>query len=144
MITTEQYFGKELVSPEIADNAKILLLKVNTFLELYSKAHGDREVKMTSGFRSPEYNKTIPNAAPNSKHMSGQAVDIFDGDKELARFCLQKVRLLEEYGLFCEDMRCTRNWVHFQSIPPRSGSRFFIPTLKWAARLKGPLTLESL
>lgn len=143
MITTEKYFGKDLVNPEIAENAKILLLKANTFLEVYERETG-REVKMSSGYRSPEYNKTIPGAAKNSKHMSGQAVDIFDGDKALAKFCLQKARLLEEYGLYCEDMRCTRNWVHFQSVPPKSGNRFFIPSVSWAAKLSGPLTMESL
>lgn len=139
MITSEQYFGQNLVNEDIAKNAKVLLEKVNAFLE-----HWDGEPKMTSGFRSPAYNASVPGAAKNSKHMSGEAVDIFDPDKRLAKFVFTKQQLLKEYGLYCEDMRCTKNWVHFQSKPPRSGSRFFIPSLQWAAKLNGPLTLESL
>lgn len=137
MITGEIYFGKHLVSDEIAKNAAELLEKVNAFLEHYG------EVKMTSGYRSPEHNKKI-GGARSSKHMSGEAVDIFDPDKKLAKFVFQKQQLLADHGLYCEDMRCTKNWVHFQSKAPKSGSRFFIPSLAWAAKLNGPLTVESL
>lgn len=137
MITSAQYFGQNLVNDEIAKNAKDLLEKVNAFLEHYG------DVVMTSGYRNPEHNKKI-GGARSSKHMSGDAVDIFDPDKRLARFVFTKQQLLKEYGLYCEDMRCTKNWVHFQSKPPKSGSRFFIPSLAWAAKLSGPLTLESL
>ena len=139
MITTDRYFGKHLVTPDIAVAAQDLLNKVNAFLE-----HWDREAHMTSGYRSPEHNKTIPNAAPDSKHMSGKAIDISDSDKALAKFCFIKQQLLVDYGLWCEDPRCTSTWVHFQSVPPKSGNRFYIPSLTWAAKLTGPLTLESL
>lgn len=139
MIKSEQYFGKNLVTPEIATAAQDLLQKVNAFLE-----HWDREPHMTSGYRSPEYNKTIKGAAPNSNHMSGKAIDISDSDKALAKFCVIKQQLLADYGLWCEDPRTTKTWVHFQSVPPKSGSRFYIPSLTWAAKITGPLTLESL
>lgn len=139
MITTERYFGKSLVTPEIAVAAQDLLNKVNAFLE-----HWDREAHMTSGYRSPEYNKTIKGAAPNSNHMSGKAIDISDSDKALAKFCIIKQQLLADYGLWCEDPRTTATWVHFQSVPPKSGKRFYIPSLSWAAKISGPLTVESL
>ncbi|MGL5935265.1 MAG: D-Ala-D-Ala carboxypeptidase family metallohydrolase [Cetobacterium sp.] len=139
MITTDRYFGKQLVTPDIAVAAQDLLNKVNAFLE-----HWGREVQMTSGYRSPEYNKTIKGAAPNSNHMSGKAIDISDSDKALAKFCIIKKNLLADYGLWCEDPRTTPTWVHFQSIPPKSGNRFYIPSLTWATKLTGPLTLESL
>jgi len=138
MITSETYFGKEIVDPKIADNAKNLLEKVNAFLE-----HFQGQAKMTSGYRSPEHNKKI-GGARSSKHMSGEAIDIYDLDKSLAKFCVLKAELLAQYGLYCEDPRCTRNWVHFQSVPPRSGSRFFIPSLEWAKKISGPLTVEAL
>lgn len=32
--------------------------------------------KITSAYRSPEYNKTLKNASPNSAHLLGKAVDI--------------------------------------------------------------------
>lgn len=139
MITSERYFGKNIVSPDIAVAAQDLLNKVNAFLE-----HWDREAHMTSGYRSPEYNKTVKGAAPNSNHMSGKAIDISDSDKALAKFCLVKKQLLADYGLWCEDPRTTPTWVHFQSVPPKSGNRFYIPSLTWAAKITGPLTLESL
>lgn len=138
MITTEHYFGKELGTAKIAVAAQDLLNKVNAFLK-----HWDGDPHMTSGYRSPEHNKKI-GGARNSKHMSGHAIDIFDPDKRLAKFCLQHKELLDEHGLYCEDMRCTKNWVHFQSVPPTSGSRFFIPSVAWATKLTGPLTMESL
>lgn len=138
MITTAQYFGRETVNEDIAANAKGLLEKVNALLE-----HYEGEVKMTSGYRSPEHNKSI-GGARSSKHMSGEAIDIFDPSKALAKFVFTKQQLLADYGLYCEDIRCTKNWVHFQSKAPKSGSRFFIPSLAWAAKLNGPLTLESL
>lgn len=138
MITSEQYFGRETANEDISAHAKDLLEKVNAFLE-----HYQGEVKMTSGYRSPEHNKKI-GGARSSKHMSGEAIDLFDPDKRLAKFVFQKQQLLADHGLYCEDMRCTKNWVHFQTKAPRSGSRFFIPSLAWAAKLNGPLTLESL
>lgn len=139
MFTTEQYFKGAAVSTDIARNAEILLLKVNTFLEQWGG-----EKRMVSGYRSPAYNKTIKNAAPNSKHMAGLAIDVADYDKSLAVLCIEKEHLLAEYGLWCEDMRATKNWVHFQSVPPVSGKRFYIPNLEWAKKLTGPLTKESL
>lgn len=138
MITSETYFGKETVDAKTATQAQDLLAKVNSFLE-----HVPGEHKMTSGYRSPEHNAKI-GGAKLSNHMTGNAVDIYDPNKELARFVFRKQLLLADYGLYCEDMRCTRNWVHFQNVAPRSGSRFFIPSLEWAKKLTGPLTLESL
>lgn len=138
MITSQTYFGHSVVNAKIGVAAQDLLNKVNAFLE-----HYDREVHMTSGYRDPAHNKKI-GGATSSKHMSGQAIDIHDPDKELAKFVFAKQQLLADYGLYCEDMRCTRNWVHFQNVPPKSGNRFFVPSLDWAKKLSGPLTLESL
>lgn len=137
MITLDQYLRGE-VPREIRDNAVLLLSKVNTFLQ-----HVGGEYPMTSGFRSPAHNKTI-GGAKRSKHMSGQAVDIADPEKVLARLCLIYAKTLEEIGLWCEDMRATSTWVHFQSVPPTSGKRFFLPSNEWAAKLHEPLTLEAL
>lgn len=138
MIASETYFGKETVDAKTAVQAQDLLNKVNAFLE-----HCPGEHKMTSGYRSPEHNAKI-GGAKLSNHMTGNAIDIYDPDKSLARFVFQKAQLLSDHGLYCEDMRCTRNWVHFQNVAPRSGMRFFIPSLEWAKKLTGPLTLESL
>lgn len=138
MITSETYFGGELVDETIALNAATLLSRVNALL-----ARVEGEHKMTSGYRSPLHNARI-NGAPKSHHMSGKAIDISDNSKELAKACVKNQYWLEELGLWCEDPRATKNWVHFQSVPPRSGARFFIPNEEWAKKLTTPLTLEGL
>ncbi len=138
MITLTQYFGQNTVEPEVAERAAELLAKVNEFL-----SHYQGEVRMTSGYRSPEHNAKI-GGAKASHHMTGQAIDIADYDKSLAKICLLKADVLDSLGLYCEDMRATKNWVHFQTVRPKSGNRFFIPSLAWAAKLSGPLTLEAL
>lgn len=139
MITIEQYFKDALVAESIADNAADLLWRVNHFLMTW-----DREVRVSSGYRSPAYNKTLPGAAKNSKHMAGRAIDLADYDRALARFVFIKAEVLDACGLWCEDMRCTKGWVHFQSVPPASGRRFFLPSTEWAKKLSTPLTLEAL
>lgn len=61
-----------------------------------------------------------------SKHLTGQAVDISDCDGKLYAFCEQNVPLLEEIGLWIE-MKDGEKRVHFQTVPPASGKRFFRP-----------------
>jgi uncharacterized protein YcbK (DUF882 family) len=65
-----------------------------------------------------------------SKHLSGEAVDCLDAKQELQKFILENVHLLEEHGLWCEDFKYTSApvaWVHFQTVAPKSGNRFFKP-----------------
>lgn len=137
MLTEKDYF-KGAASPQIVENATVLLAKMNAFLEAYGGP-----ITVSSGFRSPSHNKTV-GGAKNSKHMSGQAIDLLDRDSALARYCVIKRADLEREGLYCEDPRCTKGWVHFQSVPPKSHQRFFIPSIEWASKVRGPLTLESL
>lgn len=143
MLTTEQYFGHNVPTEECAQNAAILLSAVNSFLADFRVQAPDWIERMSSGYRSPSYNAKI-GGAPLSNHMTGHAVDIADYDRRLARFCVSHPHLLELYGLYCEDPRATKNWVHFQDVPPKSGNRFFIPSSAWATKLSGkPLTLEA-
>ena len=60
-----------------------------------------------------------------SKHLEGKAIDITDPDGKLMAWAKANVKILEEIGLWCED--ATKGWVHFQSISPKSGKRFFMP-----------------
>lgn len=62
-----------------------------------------------------------------SKHLYGQACDISDPKQELQKWIKDNVAVLEEIGLWCEDFSATKTWIHFQSIPPKSGKRFFLP-----------------
>lgn len=40
------------------------------------RAHFNAPVKINSGYRSPEYNATIPGSSKNSQHTLGKAADI--------------------------------------------------------------------
>lgn len=143
MVTTDTYFGHNEVPEDIQANAVKLLSAVNSFLADYQDMHGG-QIRMSSGYRSPEHNAKV-GGAPQSHHMTGQAVDITDYDRRLATYCLEYPDKLKAHGLYCEDLRATPSWVHFQTVAPRSGNRFFIPTQAWAVKLAGhPLTLETL
>lgn len=96
------------------DNAERLLKAVNSFLvELDYKGI----VKISSGFRPPEVNAGIGNAAKKSLHMECLAVDILDDKNQtLGKLCASKPDLMKKYGLFLEDLTSTlgknTNWTH--------------------------------
>ena len=50
---------------------KDLLLKLHTIRQMLGKPIG-----INSSYRSPEYNKTVPGAASNSRHTIGDALDL--------------------------------------------------------------------
>jgi uncharacterized protein YcbK (DUF882 family) len=118
-------------SPAIQSNIQELLVKVNKIRAAYN-----RPMFVTSGLRSLEHHleiyakKGITDRARipmKSRHLSGQACDVSDPNKELQKFILSNVKLLEDSGLYCESFVFTTSWVHFQEVPPLSGRRFFMP-----------------
>jgi hypothetical protein len=84
---------------------------------------------LTSGWRPPSYNCNVPNAAPNSKHMTGQAIDLYDPDGLLDDWLLSEKGqgTLAAIGLWMEHPAATKGWCHVQSVPPKSGRRCFYP-----------------
>ena len=119
------------LSNDILSNLTELQIKVNKVREAYGKP-----LTVTSGLRTMEdhlriyKDKGITDQSKipmKSKHLSGEAVDFSDPKQELQAWCLANVAKLEEIGLWCEDFSATKNWVHFQSVPPKSGNRFFKP-----------------
>jgi hypothetical protein len=62
-----------------------------------------------------------------SRHLYGKAVDIADPKQELQKWCKDNEKLLAEIGLWMEDFSATKTWVHFQTEPPKSGKRWFMP-----------------
>lgn len=85
------------------------------------------ESPVNSGWRPPEINAGTPGAAPRSKHMSGQAVDLYDPDGLLDDWCMDHQEQLGEVGLWLEHPGSTKGWCHVQTVPPRSGHRVFYP-----------------
>jgi len=64
-----------------------------------------------------------------SKHLFGQAVDIYDPGLKITAWLKANPEVLEELGLWCEEGNS--NWVHFQIVPHGSWKpgedHWFIP-----------------
>jgi hypothetical protein len=91
--------------------------------------HPVNHTHVSSGWRPPAINANTPNAAPNSKHMTGQAIDIYDPDGDLDEWLTTEKGLatLESIGLWIEHPSATKGWCHCQTVPPNSGRRVFYP-----------------
>lgn len=134
MVTLNELLkGKNFSSLPIEHQGNLLelLKRINVIRDKYGKP-----MTPSSGYRSMEehlgiYKKkgiTDPKKIPmKSKHLYGQAVDIYDPNKALQAWCKANVKVLEEVGLWMEDFSATPNWCHFQIVPPASGKRFFLP-----------------
>lgn len=113
----------EAMTPEIAADAQDLLDRVNSLLADFGE-----ERSVNSGWRPPQVNASTPNAAPKSKHMLGQAVDLADPEGDLDDWCAENDgERLKSYGLWMEHPAATKSWCHLQSEPPKSGRRVFYP-----------------
>lgn len=120
------------MTPQIERNAILLLDLVNKLLVVANMAGVRAKVNargtvVRSGWRPPAVNLKTPGAAPNSRHMTGQAVDLEDAGGALGRWALLNVIVLQQVGVWCEHPSATPTWLHCQSVPPRSGNRFFKP-----------------
>lgn len=103
-------------------NLQRLLVKINQVRALYGKP-----MIVTSGVRTQEEQAVINPKAPHSRHIDGEAVDIADPKGELKDWIKNHVPDMETIGFWFEDFSATPTWVHFQIVPPKSGSRFFLP-----------------
>ena len=65
--------------------------------------------------------------ALGSSHLYGCAVDISDPDGKLAKWLLAHQDLLEKCGLWMEDPKYTKGWVHLQTYCTKSFMRIFVP-----------------
>lgn len=108
---------------EVKDNAQILANRLNMLFGALQLTG----ITINSGFRTPEANAAIANAAKKSNHMMGLAADLADPDGKLDELFLQNLPQLETYELYLESPDSTPTWAHLQSIAPRSGNRVFKP-----------------
>ena len=81
----------------------------------------------SSCLRSLKDQKRINQSAMGSAHLYGCAVDISDPQGRLAGWLKNHQELLVNYGLWVEDPRYTKGWVHLSTYAPKSFNRFFIP-----------------
>ena len=106
----------------ISDNLDILVEKINVVRSAYGKP-----MRVNSGWRPASINGSIKGAAPNSNHTLGAAVDVSDPKGELRDWCLANLDVVAAAGLYLEDFRYTKGWVHFSFLPPGSKRRIFVP-----------------
>lgn len=122
-------------SPEIQESLKTLLDRVNKIRTLWNKS-----MTVTSGLRTMEDHlriyreKAAKEGKPfdeskvpkKSKHLFGEAVDIFDPGLTLTKWLKENnSQRLVDAQLWCEEGNS--NWVHFQIRAPGSGNRWFLP-----------------
>lgn len=117
--------GYEL-TPKQQQNLEVLLERMNKVRLAFGKP-----MIITSGVRSAEDQRRIYHNATKipwgSQHLQAAACDVADRTGVLKGWIKDNVKLLEEVGLWCEDLTATPGWVHFQIYPPASGMRFFRP-----------------
>ncbi len=145
-LTTAHYF--KLHGPPqtqaLFDNALVWLARANAMLDDAFNAgiiiSIDQESLnyIASGFRPPGVNAKTGNAAVASTHLTcegGDVQDSLDGKRQLAVFCVRNIALLEKHELWMEDPRWTGGrtgtdpWCHWQTKPPHSGNRIYIPSV---------------
>ena len=133
-ITLEDYFGRFTVMPgensqpsaATKENAITLLSRVNALLAIIPLIEAERP-QVTSGWRPAWHNATIANAAPKSKHISGEAIDLADPEGNLDDYLMDYRTLLVNHDLWLEHPLATKGWCHLQCVPPKSGRRVFYP-----------------
>lgn len=108
---------------EIEVNIARLLFRVNSFLKALGPDY--QNLKVTSGYRPGKYN-LMARGAPNSSHLTGEAIDLgYTGPSIIER--ITDKDLLTVYNLYMEDPTATPGWIHLQTRPTKSGKRIFKP-----------------
>ena len=85
------------------------------FLELHLNG-----TMVSSGWRPPSYNRTVRGAAAKSKHMTGEACDLYDPDGLIDDWCWEHQNALALIDLYMEHPLATKGWCHVQTCPPAS------------------------
>lgn len=134
MITLADYWqGRDKAYPgELTDMiraaASETVARANLLLSSYRAITKDDERRIVnSGWRPALINAATPGAAPRSKHMSGQAIDICDPEGDLDEWCMEHPEVLQSIGLWMEHPSATKGWAHVQIVAPKSGRRVFYP-----------------
>ena len=123
------------LTPEILKNAEHTVAMANALLAVLNakgitpETHPQTQTFISSGWRPPQINGQVKGAAVRSKHMTGQAIDIYDPEGEIDDYLMsdEGQRALAALGLYLEAAPCTKGWSHWQTVAPKSGRRTFFP-----------------
>lgn len=132
MITLDMYWmGRDKthaaeLSDDIRANAQRTVDIVNPLLEAFFLANPTAAHRFVqSGWRPASINAAA-GGATRSCHLTGEAVDLSDKDRELARWLIQHPEILERFGLWMERPESTPSWAHLQTRPV--AARYFWPS----------------
>ena len=104
MLTLEDYFGRvshiEAPSAHVRENAVELLDRVSALLADCVLIESAMNPVVNSGWRPASYNATIANAAPRSRHITGEAIDLADPDGDLDDFLFNNPQILSRHALW--------------------------------------------
>jgi hypothetical protein len=135
MITMDELLSNQAIlsdlDAETQNNLNELLRKINLIRTSWGKP-----MKVNSGLRTMKHHLEIyarkgitdqSKIPMKSNHLYGRAVDISDPNRDLQKWCTANEPLLASIGLWMEDFSRTSTWCHFQTNPPKSGNRWFMP-----------------
>ena len=137
MITIEDYFGKWLghpdQTPQRTQNAEDLIDACSD-LEIFARADGINFLinpvthtqisgEQYGGFRP----QSCTIGAAHSAHKEGLAVDMYDPEGDIDKWCLDHLDRLGHCGIYLENPVNTSGWSHWTIRAPASGKRVFNP-----------------
>jgi uncharacterized protein YcbK (DUF882 family) len=84
-------------------------------LEVIRAACGSRPISITSGYRSPSHNASIPNAAKGSQHLYGKAADFLVAGQKPSDTVKVVKRLMDEGKIIPGGLAYERGFVHYDT-----------------------------
>lgn len=140
LLLSDYLMGRHEIYPaeytaEVKANAEKTVAVANELLTVLDQrgvelnSHPQTGTLISSGWRPPQINGQVKNAAPRSKHMTGEAIDIYDPEGEIDDYLMSEdgQRCLVSLRLFLEHPSATKSWSHWQTVAPKSGRRVFYP-----------------
>lgn len=75
---------------------------------------------VSSGWRPAAINSVTLGSAIRSKHITGEACDLYDPDGLIDEWCWAHQEILATIDLYIEHPSATKGWCHVQIVPPKS------------------------
>lgn len=135
---TDYLMDRDKIYPQeytlgVKANAELTVAAVNVLLKRLEAdgvkldVHPVNRTVISSGWRPPQINKQVKNAAIRSKHMTGQACDLYDPEGAIDDWLMDNLANDPSLGLYMEHPSATKGWAHVQIIPPASKKVCFYP-----------------